>query len=126
MRTRHIVPVVAVAVAWLAFIFVASSWPNSSMIDIVALTAIGLFFTGLVFVMLISRGSKPVDGHRGLPRSFWVLFASFGVAWAPAMLLSIAAMPWVGTRGFDFFFDSWWAFAALAAIAFPFVRRRLL
>jgi hypothetical protein len=128
MPSRQIALVFAVAIAFLVFVLFAVSSPYWSSADVVILAVFGLFFTGLVFVMLAVRGNKPVEGHRGLPRSYWVVFASFAAAFALAMLLSIAAMPWFGYGGFDFFFGSgsWWVLLVLAAVAFPFVRRRLL
>ena len=128
MSSRQIFLVIAVALAFFVFVLSGASNANSSVADIIAVSAFGLFFTGLVFVMLAARGNKPVEGHRGLPRLYWVVFASFATAFAVAMLLSIAALPWFGYGGFDFFFgsDAWWVLLALAAVAFPFVRRHLL
>jgi hypothetical protein len=128
MSSRQIFLVIAVALAFFVFVLSGASNANSSVADIIAVSAFGLFFTGLVFVMLAARGNKPVEGHRGLPRLYWVVFASFATAFAVAMLLSIAALPWFGYGGFDFFFgsDAWWVLLALAAVAFPFIRRHLL
>ncbi len=128
MLPRQIALVIAVALAFALFVAFAAISADWAAGDVLVLAVFGVFFTCLVFVLLALRGNKPVEGHRGLPRSFWVVFASFAAGFALAMLLSIAAMPWVGFRGFDFFFGpgSWWALVALAAVAFPFVRRRLL
>ncbi len=128
MPTRQIALVLAVALAFLVFVLFAASSPYWSSTDVVVLAVFGIFFTCLVFVLLAVRGNNPVEGHRGLPRSYWVLFASFAAAFAMAMLLSIAAMPWFGYGGFNFFFGpgSWWVLLVLAAVAFPFVRRRVL
>jgi membrane-bound metal-dependent hydrolase YbcI (DUF457 family) len=87
-----------------------------------------LFFL-ITFISLLSRGNKPVEGHRGLPRSLWVLFASFATAFALAMLGSVLALPWLGYKGFDLLLGgegNWWIVPALAAIAYPYVSRRLL
>jgi hypothetical protein len=128
MPTRQVTLIFTVALAFLLFILFAATSPYWSTGDVVGLSIFGLFFTALVFVLLAVRGNQQVEGHRGLPRSYWVVFASFGAAFALAMLLSIVVMPWVGYEGFDFFFgpNSWWALLVLAAIAFPFVRRHLL
>ena len=128
MSSRQIFLVIAVALAFFVFVLFGASNPNSSVAEVIVMSVFGLFFTGLVFVMLAARGNKPVEGHRGLPRLYWVVFASFATAFAVAMLLSIAALPWFGYGGFDFFFgsDAWWVLLALAAVAFPFVRRHLL
>ena len=128
MPQRQIALVTSVALAFTLFVAFAASSEYWTKTDVVVLVVFGLFFTCLVFVLLALRGNKPVEGHRGLPRSFWVVFASFAAAFALAMLLSIVAMPWVGYGGFDFFFapGSWWALLVLAAVAFPFVRKRLL
>jgi hypothetical protein len=128
MLPRQIALVVAVAFAFALFAAFAASSPYWTKGDVVGLSVFGLSFTCLVFVSLAVRRNMPVQNHHGLPRSFWVVFASLASAFASEMLLSIAAMPWVGYKGFDFFFgaSSWWALAVLAAVAFPFVRKRLL
>ena len=43
----------------------------------------------IAFLTLGVRNGESVDGHRGLPRSFWVVFASLTGAFGLAMLLAI-------------------------------------
>lgn len=128
MPRRHIAILSVLTLAFAAFVVHAVSDPNWSPGDVLRLLGFSLFFVVLVALLLITRGSRPVEGQNGLPRGYWVVFASLVVAFVCAMLLSVLVMPWLGVRGFEFVFapENWWVLPVLAAVAFPFVRRRLL
>jgi len=128
MPTRQLAILGLLALAFLGFVLFAATSPYWSTSDVIALAVFGVFFVLLAFFQLAVRGQQPVEGHRGLPRSFWVVFASFAAAFASAMLLGVLAMPFFGYQGFEFFLgqQSWWVLCILAALLYPFVRRRLL
>jgi hypothetical protein len=65
MPHRQIVLLAAIVLAFAAFVVSAAADPNWSTRDVVGIVVFALFFVGLVFVMLIRRGSEPVEGHRG-------------------------------------------------------------
>ena len=128
MPRRHTAILGVLLAAFCVFVAHAATDPNWSLGDVVGLLVFALFFVVLVSLLLITRGSRPVEGQHGFPRAYWVVFASFAAAFAGAMLLSVLVMPWLGFQGFVFVFaqENWWVLPVLAAAAFPFVRRRLL
>lgn len=129
MPRRQIVLLSIAAVGLSVFVISGMLSPYCSIGDALAMTAFSAVFLFIMFLALLSRGKEPVDGHRGLPRFFWVLFASFASAFALAMFGAILALPWVGYRGFEFVLGAeggWFVLPVLAAIAYPFVNRRLL
>ena len=128
MPTRQLILLSTMAIAFLAFVIFAAASPYWSVADVVGLAVFGLFFLLLAFVLLAVRGQDPVEGHRGFPRSYWVVFASLAGAFALAMLLSVLAMPWVGYRGFAVLLggEHWWVLPVLAAVLYPFISRHLL
>jgi len=128
MPRRQLALLAVLALAFAIFVAFTASSEYWSLTDVLALAAFGVVFVIIAFILLATRGHEPVDGHRGLPRSFWVVFAWFGVAFASAMLMAVLAMPWVGFRGFQVLLgpDQWWVLPLLAAVAYPFVRKRLL
>jgi len=129
MPCRQIALLIIAAVGLSALVMSGIFSPYWSIGDVLAMAAFSVVFLFIMFLTLLSRGKEPVDGHRGLPRSFWVLFASFASAFAFAMFGAVLVLPWVGFRGFDFLLGaecSWFVLPVLAAIAYPFVKRKLL
>ena len=128
MPYRQFTLLTILGIAFVIFVAFAATSEYWSVGDVLGLAVFGVLFVALATVLLAARGQQPVEGHRGMPRSFWVIFASFAAAFAIAMLLAVLAMPWVGYQGFEVLLgpDHWWALPVLAAVAFPFVRRRLL
>jgi len=110
MQSRHIALLIFLALALCALAGTMAVSANSSMGDVLSFVGISICFAAVAFVSLRVRGNAPVDGYRGVRRSFWVVFASFAAAFAIALLLAVVAMPWVGYRG----------------LLYPLVRRRLL
>src|SRR5205085_3450891 len=101
--------------------------PFWSKRDVAGLIVFAVFFVGLVFVTLVRRGSEPVEGHRDLPRSYWVVFASFAAAFALLMLVAVLCLPFLGFEAFTLLGpERWWLYLVTAAVLFPFVRERLL
>ncbi|MCW5658421.1 MAG: hypothetical protein KIT60_12015 [Burkholderiaceae bacterium] len=126
MPRRQLALLAVLALGFALFVAFAATSEHWSLGDVVGLAAVGIVFVVFAFVLLATRGRQPVDGHRGMPRWYWVLFASFAAAFALSMLLSVLAMPFVGYRGFDLFFGSErWLLLVLAAAVYPFVRKRL-
>lgn len=128
MPRRQLALLAILALGFVVFITFATASEYWSLGDVLALAGFGVLFVILAFVLLATRGQEPVDGHRGMPRWFWVLFASFAVGFASCMLLGVLALPFVGFRGFELLFGSEyrWVLFVLAALAYPFVRKRLL
>ena len=128
MPIRQRILLAVVAVGLVAMVVSGSSSPNSSIGDVVFASFFSIIFFFIAFLTLKSRGEESAEGHRGLPRSVWVLFASFAAAFALAMLGAVLSMPWFGYRGFDLLLggeSGWFILPILAAIAFPIVNRRL-
>jgi hypothetical protein len=128
MPVRHLVLLATTALAFAAFIAWAVLDSSSSKADVAILVAFAFLFLGIVFVSLLRRGAEPVEGHRGLPRAFWVVFASFGSAFAILLLSATVAMPFFGFRGFDALLgaERWWVLVVVAVAVYPFVRKHLL
>ncbi len=128
MPKRQLLLLMTLVAGLISFVGFAASDPYWSKSDVLGLSLFSIFFVALAFVVLVRRGQEPVEGHRGLPRSYWVVFASFSGAFVIALLLSVLAMPLVGFKGFEYLLgpDSWWVMLVLAAILYPFVQRRLL
>lgn len=129
MPLRQIALLVIAAAGLSALVMSGLFSPYWSIGDVLAMAAFSVVFLFIMFLALLSRGKEPVDGHRGLPRSFWVLFASLASALVLAMFGAILALPWVGFRSFEFVLGAeggWFVLPVLAAIAYPFVKRRLL
>ncbi len=128
MPRRQIALLAVLGTAFVVFVALAAKSEYWSVGDVLGLAGFGIVFVVVAFMTLVARGQQPVEGHRGMPRSFWVVFASFAAAFAIAMLLAVLAVPWVGYKGFEVLLgpDYWWVLPVLAAVAFPFVRRRLL
>jgi hypothetical protein len=105
-----------------------AAWrPEWSQANIVALVAFSMMLVAIAFLTLSVRAGESVDGHRGLPRSFWVLFASFAGAFGLAMLLAILGLPWLGYAGFAMFLGewAWWVIPLLAAGLYPSMKSHL-
>jgi hypothetical protein len=128
MPNRQLVLLAAIVLAFVAFVVSAVTDPYWSARDVVGLVLFAVFFVGLVVVMLIRRGNEPVEGHRGLPRNYWVVFASFAAAFALLMAVAVLCLPFFGIRAFDALLgpERWWLYLLTAAVLFPFVRKRLL
>ena len=129
MPLRQRVLLVILVVGLAAMVVSGSLSPNSSFGDVAFAAIFSVFFFFIVFLTLKSRGNETAEGHRGLPRWLWVLFASYAAAFALAMFGAVLSLPWLGYRGFDFFLggeSNEWVLLVLAAIVYPFVNRRLL
>lgn len=128
MPRRQLALLALLALGFVVFVAFAAASEYWSLGDVLALAGFGVFFVILAIVLFSTRGQAPVAGHRGMPRGFWVLFASFAVGFALCMLFGVLALPFVGFRGFDLLFGSEyrWVVFVFAALAYPFVRKRLL
>lgn len=128
MPKSHITLLSAYAIAFIAFVVSAAGDPNWSASDVLFLSVFGVLFVTIAYLALAIRGKQSVEGQYGMPRSVWIVFASFAAAFALQMLIAIVAMPLIGFKSFDYLFgsQSWWITALLAAALYPFVRRRLL
>lgn len=109
------------------YVCLAAWRPEWSAANIVALVAFSVMLVAIAFLTLGVRSGESVDGHRGLPRSFWVLFASFTGAFGLAMLLAILGLPWLGYAGFAMFLGewAWWVIPLLAAGLYPSMKSHL-
>jgi len=128
MPRRQLALIAALILGFLALIAHAAASGVWSVGGVLALAGFGVGFTAFALVLLGTRGHKPVEGHRGMPRWFWVLFASYVVGVVLCMLIAMLVLPFVGFRAFELLFDSeylWVQFVAAAA-ALPFVRKHLL
>jgi hypothetical protein len=102
----------------------SDEWASPNPISLVAFS---LLLVVLGFLTLIVHGDLSVDGHRGLPRPFWVVFASFTGAFGLAMLLAILGLPWLGYAGFALLLGewAWWVIPLLAVGLYPMTNSRL-
>ena len=128
MPRRQLAILAVLSLAFIGFVVSAALSEFWSVGDVLGLAAFGIIFVALAFVQIVVRGQQPVEGHHGMPRAFWLVFASFAVAFALELLLGVLAMPWFGYKSFELLLGTkyWWVLPLLAAVAFPFVRRRLL
>ena len=128
MSRRQIALFTILGFAFGAFVISAAIDRHSALADVLSLATFGIVFVAFACVLLATSGRKPGVGRRGIPRFFLVVFASFAVAFASAMLSGVLAMPWVGFRGFEILLGSedWWVLPLFAIVAFPFVRKYLL
>jgi hypothetical protein len=128
MNKRGLILLFLFIVAVVAAILFAQSQPEYSDTDRKSAIVFGVFYILIVIVMFAAFGRSSTEGFLFLPRSAWAIFASFSVAFAALMFLSVISMPWLGHWGFDFMFGkwSWLVLPGLAAVVYPVVRRRLL
>ncbi len=95
--------------------------PAWSAPNVIALVIFSVMLVVIAFLTLIVRGNLSVDGHRGLPRPFWVVFASFTGAFGLAMLLAILGLPWLGYTSFALLLGewAWWVIPLFAVGLYP-------
>ena len=127
MPVRHVL-LLRVLLALLAVFFALAAWGREwTAINVVALVALSLVWVFIAHVALVVRDDRGVDGLRGLPRTFWVLFASFAAAFGAAMLVATIALPWLGYLGFTLLLGewAWWVLPLLTAGLYPIVRTHL-
>lgn len=106
MNIRALVLVGALAIALIGFAVFAGSRTEFSTSDIRFVIFFGIFYITLAAVAMMVWGKRQVRGLFGLPRWLWVAFASLAASFATLMLISIAAMPWQGYKGFELIFSS--------------------
>lgn len=106
MNIRALVLVGALAIALIGFAVFAGSRTEFSTSDIRFFIFFGIFYITLATVAMMVWGKRQVRGLFALPRWLWVAFASLAASFAALMLISIAAMPWVGYKGFELIFSS--------------------
>lgn len=108
MNIRALVLVGVLAIALIGFAVFAGSRTEFSTSDIRFVIFFGIFYITLATVAMMVWGKRQVRGRGlfGLPRWLWVAFASLAASFATLMLISIAAMPWVGYKGFELIFGS--------------------
>jgi hypothetical protein len=94
MPARQVVLLRILVFALTVFLCLAAWRPEWSQTNIVSLVAFSVMLVVIAFLTLAVRNGGSLDGHRGLPRSFWVVFASLTGAFGLAMLLAI-----LGCRG---------------------------
>jgi len=112
----------------LGVFFALALWrPEWSSPNVLALVGFSVMLVLIGHLTLGIRDGQAVDGLRGLPRSFWVVFASLTGAFGFAMLVAIVAMPWVGYRGFALLLGkwSWWVLPLIAVGLYPMVKTHL-
>ena len=85
-------------VALTIFLCLAAWRPEWSQANILSLVAFSVMLVVIAFLTLGVRNGESVDGHRGLPRSFWVVFASLTGACDTAGALQIVGLPWLATQ----------------------------
>ncbi len=127
MPTRQVVLIRILVVALAVFLALATWRPEWSQANIVALVIFSIMLVVFAFLSLAVRIGESVDGHRGLPRSFWVVFASLIGAFGLAMLLAILGLPWLGYAGFALMLGewAWWVIPILAAGLYPTMQSHL-
>ena len=127
MPTRQVLLLRILVGALAAFLALAAWRPEWSQANIIALVVFSVMLVVIAFLTLVVRNGDSVDGHRGLPRSFWVVFASLTGAFGLAMLLAILGLPWLGYAGFALMLGewAWWVIPMLAAGLYPAMKTHL-
>jgi hypothetical protein len=127
MPTRQVVLLRILVVALAMFLGLAAWRPEWSQPNIVALVAFSVLLVVFALLTLVVQNGESVDGHRGLPRSFWVVFASLTGAFGLAMLLATLGLPWLGYAGFALMLGewAWWVIPMLAAGLYPTMKSHL-
>jgi hypothetical protein len=121
MPARQIVLLRILALTLALFVGLALWRPEWSAPNIVSLVVFSIFLVVIGFLTLVVHGDLSVDGHRGLPRPFWVIFASFTGAFGLAMLLALLGLPWLGYTSFALLLGewAWWVIPLLAVGLYP-------
>jgi hypothetical protein len=127
MPARQALLLRILAIVLALFIGLALWSPEWSTINVVSLVAFSMLLVVIGFLTLVVRGDLTVDGHRGLPRPFWVLFASFTGAFGLAMLLAILGLPWLGYTSFALLLGewAWWVIPLFAVGLYPMANNHL-
>ncbi|HTL00398.1 MAG TPA: hypothetical protein VL379_20330 [Pseudomonadales bacterium] len=127
MPARQVVLLRILVFALTVFLCLAAWRPEWSQTNIVSLVAFSVMLVVIAFLTLAVRNGGSLDGHRGLPRSFWVVFASLTGAFGLAMLLAILGLPWLGYAGFALLLGewAWWVIPMLAAGLYPTMKNHL-
>ena len=127
MPTRQVALLRILAIMLTLFVCLALWSPEWSSANIVSLVAFSILLVVIGFLTLVVRGDLSQNGHRGLPRPFWVVFASFTGAFGLAMLLAIVGLPWLGYTSFALLLGewAWWVIPLLAVGLYPMTDSRL-
>lgn len=127
MLARHIGLLALLLFAFGAFTVAASTSPDWSVSDVVSYVVFAIVFVYVVLRLLAIQGKNGLEGQSKLPRFLRVAFASFALAFALGMLLSMVTMPWFGLQAFKYLLgqEAWWSLPLVAAILYPLVRLRL-
>jgi len=125
--TRQVLLLRILATLLAVFVCLALWSPEWSSTNIVSLVVFSILLVVLGFLTLVVHGDLSVDGHRGLPRPFWVVYASFTGAFGLAMLLAILGLPWLGYTSFALLLGewAWWVIPLLAVGLYPMTNSRL-
>ena len=127
MPVRHVL-LLRILLGVLAVFFALAAWGREwPAFNVIALVALSLMWVFIGHVAFVARDDRGVDGLRGLPRTFWVLFASFAAAFGTAMLIATLGLPWLGYSGFTLLLGewAWWVLPMIAAGFYPIVRTHL-
>jgi hypothetical protein len=126
LRSRQILPALLL-VAFVGFAIFSVTNLGAAPLDVATFIVFGFLLAALAYILLPASGTRSAPSRFKVPRWVLVLVASYAAAFGLAMLLALAALPWVGFRGFEFLFGgaSSWVFLLLGVLLFPFVRWRL-
>ncbi len=126
MKQRGLILLLVLIGAVIGFALFVHARPEFSAGDTKFIIGFGVFFVSIAVVSFVGFGKQSAEGFFFQPRSVWVVFASFAAAFAMLMLLSLLVLPWLGFSGLEFVFGNGaWLVPVVAAVLFPFVRRRL-
>lgn len=126
LRSRQIMPLAFLAASIGLAAFLATN-SNASILDVAAVMAFGVAIASIAYIWLPNSRAAPATSRIKVPLWLRILFACYGAAWGFATLIAIVTLPWVGTRGFEFFFggEHSWTLLLLGALFLPIVRWRL-
>lgn len=127
MPARQALLLKILAVMLAVFVCLALWNPAWSSSEVISLVAFSILLVVIGFLTLVVRGDLSVDGHRGLPRPFWVVIASLVGAFGLAMLLAIIGLPWLGYTSFALLLGewAWWVIPLFAVGLYPMTNSRL-
>ena len=127
MSVRHVL-LLRILLGVLAVFFALAAWRREwTSLNVIALVALSLMWVFIGHLAFGMREDRAVDGLRGLPRTIWVLFASFAAAFGAAMLIATLGLPWLGYAGFTLLLGewAWWVLPMIAVGLYPIVKAHL-
>lgn len=125
-RSRQILPALLL-VAFVGFAIFSVTNLGAAPLDVATFVVFGVLLAAVAYIWLPATGARSAPSRFKVPRWVLVLVASYAAAFGLAMLFALAAMPWVGFRGFELLFggQSSWVLLLLGVLLFPLVRWRL-